>query len=117
MTLTSERAATVLNASDALRLYWRPVADGVRAKVLASAGDDAAAILLVEPDAAFEPHVHDGAHHMYVLEGRCWFGDALLTEGAYVFVPAGTPHTLHGAGPTGCRLLYVGSSGAVDPAP
>ena len=108
--------ATVVPVADARRAYWRPVADGVRTKVLSIDGDEVVGLLLVEPDANVAPHVHDGgAHHMYVLEGRCWFGDELLVEGSYVHVPAGVKHTLHGAGPTGCRLLYVARGGAIYP--
>lgn len=118
MTVTREREATVLTMSDLMRLRWHPLpgADGVSAKILAADRGEVAGILLLEPDGGIEPHVHEsGDHHMYVLEGRCWFGGELLVEGAYVRVPAGVTHSLQGGGPSGCRLLYVASGGALDP--
>lgn len=117
MTVTRERQPTVATTSDLIRLHWHrlPGADGVSAKILSADRGDVAGILLVEPDGGIEPHVHtSGDHHMYVLEGRCWFGDALLVEGSYVRVPPGVTHSLRGGGPSGCRLLYVASGGALD---
>lgn len=118
MTVTTERTAVVETPSDLMRLHWHqvPGTDGVMAKILSSGAGEVAGILLVEPDGGIEPHSHDsGDHHMYVIEGRCWFGGELLVEGAYVRVPAGVTHSLRGGGPSGCRLLYVASGGALDP--
>ena len=118
MTVTREPEATVMTTSDLMRLHWHrlPGADGVAAKILSADRGEVVGVLLVEPDGGIEPHVHEsGDHHMYVLEGRCWFGGELLVEGAYVRVPAGVPHSLRGGGPSGCRLLYVASGGALDP--
>lgn len=118
MTVTTDRAApSVVTGSDVMRLHWHhlPGAEGVMAKILSAGGGEVAGFLLVEPDGGIEPHVHDsGDHHMYVIEGRCWFGDEILSEGAYVRVPAGITHSLRGGGPSGCRLLYVASGGALD---
>ncbi|HWL35553.1 MAG TPA: hypothetical protein VNQ77_05115 [Frankiaceae bacterium] len=118
MTVTTERTAVVATPSDLMRLHWHrvPGADSVAAKILSAGGGEVAGILIIEPDGGIEPHTHaTGDHHMYVLEGRCWFGDALLVEGAYVRVPAGVRHSLRGGGPSGCRLLYVASGGVLDP--
>jgi quercetin dioxygenase-like cupin family protein len=111
---TTERTPAVVRVSDTFRIHWHrlPGANDVRAKILSHDGDEVVGVLLVEPDGAIEPHAHDhGDHHMYVVEGRCWFGGDLLTAGDYVHVPAGVTHSLAGAGPTGARLLYVGSGG------
>jgi quercetin dioxygenase-like cupin family protein len=118
MTVTTDRPyAAVLSVPDQMRLDWHrlPESDGVMAKILSAGGGEVAGLLSVEPDGGIEPHVHEsGGHHMYVLEGRCWFGGELLVEGAYVRVPAGVTHSLQGGGPSGCRLLYVASGGALD---
>src|SRR5689334_18356701 len=103
MTVTEERRPTVAAMSDLMRLRWHrlPGADGVSAKILSADRGEVAGILLVEPDGSIEPHVHEsGDHHMYVIEGRCWFGGDLLLEGAYVRVPAGMTHSLQGGGPS-----------------
>lgn len=118
MTTTIERVPTVVRTADVFRLFWHalPGANDVRAKILRRTDDDVVGMLLVEPDGAIDPHVHaHGGHDMYVIEGKCWFGGDLLTAGDYVHVPAGVTHSLAGAGPSGCRLLYVASGGALDP--
>ena len=118
MTTTTERTAVPMTTSELMRLRWHrlPGADGVMAKILSAGDGEVAGLLLVEPGCGIEPHAHaSGDHHMYVLEGRCWFGDELLVEGGYVRVPAGVTHSLRGCGPSGCRLLYVASGGALDP--
>lgn len=117
MTTTMERAPVVVRGSETLRKAWHLLAgaNDVRAKILSREGDEVVGVLLVEPDGAIDPHAHEhGAHHMYVLEGRCWFGGDLLVAGDYVLVPAGVPHSLAGAGPHGARLLYVASGAALD---
>ena len=118
MTVVTDRSPAVVTTSEVMRLHWHrlPGADGVMAKILSTGRGEVAGMLLVEPDGGIEPHVHEsGDHHMYVIEGRCWIGDTLLVEGAYVRVPAGVTHSLRGGGPSGCRLLYVASGGALDP--
>lgn len=119
MTVTTDRPrSAVLTMDDQMRVHWHglPGADGVMAKILSAGEGEVAGLLSVESDGGIEAHVHEsGDHHMYVLEGRCWFGDVLLSAGSYVRVPAGTTHALRGGGPSGCRLLYVASGGALDP--
>ena len=118
MTTTIVRAPEVVRTTETVGRFWHPMAGatGVRGKVLSAAGDELAGLLLVEPDGEIEPHVHeDGDHHMYVLDGRCWFGGELLVAGDYVRVPAGVTHALTGAGPSGCRLLYVATGGVLEP--
>ena len=118
MTTATRAASVVLQSSDLMRLRWHalPGATRVNVKILSMSDGEIAGLLLVEPDGEVQTHVHEGGdHHMYVLEGRCWFGGNLLVEGAYVRVPAHTPHSLLGAGPSGCRLLYVATGGALVP--
>jgi quercetin dioxygenase-like cupin family protein len=118
MTTTMSRVPTVVRTADGMRLFWHrlPGATEVRAKILSGDGDEVAGLLLVEPNGEIDPHVHEqGGHHMYVLEGRCWVAGDLLVAGDYVHVPAGATHSLAGAGPSGCRLLYVASGGVLTP--
>ena len=115
MTRTIERLPTVVGMSDLLRIQWHPVpgTNGLRAKILSRVGYQVAGLLLVEPDASIDAHVHEhGDHHMYVLDGQCWFAGDLLGVGSYVYVPAGVTHSLAGAGPSACRLLYIASGDA-----
>lgn len=110
MSVTS--AATVVPVAESMCAYWHNVATGVSSKVISTEGDETVGLLLLEPSAAIEAHAHEGEHHLYVLQGQCWFGDTLLSEGSYVHVPSRVRHTIHGAGPTGCRLLHL-STGTV----
>lgn len=101
---------TSLSVSTVLQLPWENLhgVPGVRAKVLWRSGTSLAGMLLIEPGAALTAHAHpDGQHHAYVVEGRCRVGDAVLTEGAYIHVPAGAAHDIASAGPNGCRLFYL----------
>lgn len=116
MTRTTHPAqTTLLQASAVLQLPWEDLhgVPGVRTKVLWRSGTSLAGMLQVEPGAALTSHAHpEGHHHAYVVEGQCRMGDELLSEGAYIHVPAGESHDIAAAGPDGCRLLYLYLGGA-----
>ena len=65
----------------------------------------------MQPGASFEPHVHEGAHILFVLSGRgtVWLDgrDLRLAPGDSLFVPADLPHAVS-AMPGGSEpLLFV----------
>lgn len=110
MPATSQPLKTLLAAHAVEQLPWEDLhgVPGVRTKVLWRSGGSLAGILLMESGASLGSHAHpEGHHHVYIVEGRCTVGDEQLTEGAYVHIPAGEPHDIGAAGPTGCRLFYL----------
>jgi len=65
-------------------------------------------LLRLEPGATVPSHSHRrSAHHIWILEGRCWIRGKRLDAGSYCYVPAGVEHAIHEAGPDGCTMFYL----------
>jgi quercetin dioxygenase-like cupin family protein len=60
--------------------------------------------ITVEADAATQPHAHDEAEIMFVLDGEMHLGASVVTAGSSAYIPANTMYTLR-AGSKGLRFL------------
>ncbi|MGZ4210949.1 MAG: cupin domain-containing protein [Actinomycetota bacterium] len=98
---------------------WEPF-EGLRGVTWKPLFDDAGlgwgpGLMRLEAGAHVPRHTHrNSAHHIWVLDGRCWIRGKALEAGSYAYVPARVEHAVHEAGPKGCTLLYLYLPGAEE---
>lgn len=93
---------------------WRPLIEkGVHYKgisVISLRYDEAqqrstTILLKFEPGATYPYHNHPGGEEIFVLHGEAILENVRLSEGDYLYTPAGFKHSV--TTKTGCTLLFV----------
>jgi quercetin dioxygenase-like cupin family protein len=74
---------------------------------------------VLPPAGAVLPHIHrENEEAFYVLEGEFAVGvgeqRVIARTGSFILIPRGTIHSLHNAGTTPARLLFVISPGGME---
>ncbi len=89
---------------------WKPLGStpGVRHKVLWRSGDVVLGIFHLEPGAVNPSHVHQGAHHHFlVTSGTARIVDRELDAGSYAYIPPGVAHEVAAVGDEGATIFYT----------
>jgi quercetin dioxygenase-like cupin family protein len=110
----------LLAADEVESLPWKQLGDspGVSHKVLWRSGDVVLGMFHLEPGAVNPSHVHQGAHHHFlVTAGRARIIDRELEAGSYAYIPPGVAHEVAAAGDDGCTLFYTYRPVEVPPHP
>ena len=68
-------------------------------------GRSTSILLKFEPGAAYPFHNHPGGEELYVLNGAVKINEELLSEGDYLYTPAGFKHAV--MSPAGCTILFI----------
>lgn len=110
MTSRTATGMVLLSAEQVDHLPWEDLhgVSGARTRVLWRSGGSLAGMLALDPGATMSPHAHpSGHHHVHVVSGSCRIGGAVLEEGGYAHVPAGTQHAMEAVGARECHLFYL----------
>lgn len=85
---------------------WEQRSDKVWKKVIAEDPESGRSMYLLRclPGASIQPHVHDRAEHLFILEGEFWMDGKLYTAGD---AQVSKPRSMHSeiTMPTGCLVL------------
>jgi quercetin dioxygenase-like cupin family protein len=82
--------------------------EGISHTVLRTEGEAYAGVMWIAPGFVVPEHVHpDAVHHVWLADGRARVADRVLERSSYLYVPAGSPHSIEGLVPSGCTLFYL----------
>lgn len=100
----------VASASQIEEMPWQVLGDdpGVKQKLLWRSGPVVLGLMRVEPGSENTVHTHHVAqHHILITQGSATMMGHQLTEGAYLYIPPGTPHGVVDVGPEGVTFFYT----------
>jgi quercetin dioxygenase-like cupin family protein len=96
------------------QMNWKPLAEegidtkGIFVKILRFDEKNQrppSFLLKFEAGAKYPYHNHPGGEEAFVLEGSCYFNNALLNAGDYLYTPPNFKHAVKTD--TGCVLLFM----------